>query len=249
MPPIIAISSTRAASARFLYHVQIPEKYAAAILQAGGLPVVLPLGYTFEQLSQMVGSLDGILLSGGGDIHPDRFHGIAHEKVADIVEQRDVQEDWLVKLSLEQQVPLLGICRGLQVMNVSLGGTLYTHIPDQFETEVEHATPKELPRDHPQHTVKLEPETKIHAALNLDEFPVNSHHHQAIHSLAPGLRITGRASDGLIEAIELPEEPFFLGVQWHPEWMTQHDHARDLFRAFVVAAEKYKESKVHGTNR
>ncbi len=237
--PLIGITAGRQASHRFSFQTRIPEKYSQAVLEAGGLPVILPLGYSESELETLLDRLDGVLLSGGGDIDPVYYHGSPHAELDEVLQIRDIQENFLVQGALKRHMPLLGICRGLQVMNVSLGGTLHTHIPDQFPNALQHSSPKELPRNHPQHKVYLDTQSRLYQMIQQTDFWVNSHHHQGIDRPGFGLTVACLADDRLIEGIEQNEEPFFIGVQWHPEWMTDHDHARALFRGLVEAAEKY----------
>jgi putative glutamine amidotransferase len=148
---------------------------------------------------------------------------------------RDSTELALMRDAVEQGKPLLGICRGAQVMNVALGGTLYTHIYDQLPNALDHAYPGDLRRTlvHPVHV-----DESSHAAEIFGEtlLHVNSLHHQGLKDIAPGLRVTGHAPDGLVESVELPEHPYAVAVQWHPEWLTDQPSMQRLFKSFIDAA-------------
>jgi putative glutamine amidotransferase len=137
---------------------------------------------------------------------------------------------------VEREIPLLGICRGLQVINVALGGELYEDIMDQRPGSLCHQSPDDLPRDHPAHSVRIESGSRLHGILGVDETLVNSLHHQGISQLGAGLKATAFAPDGIIEAFELTGYPYGVAVQWHPEWMQAHPSMRTLFRSFVQSA-------------
>ncbi len=243
MKPLIGIAADRAVSTTHAYKIEIPEKYAESVIQAGGIPLLIPLGLSQPDLEILASRLDGILLAGGGDIDPALFDGKPHPAVYGIKPERDDQEIALVQLALRTRIPLLGICRGVQVMNIALGGGLYTHILDQLPGALQHSTPKNLPRDHIQHRVRIEHGTRLADIIKEVEIPVNSHHHQGLDKPAEGLQVTATAPDGLIEAVELPGETFFLGVQWHPEWLLEYAHARALFSAFCQAAVQYHHNR------
>jgi putative glutamine amidotransferase len=216
--------------------VALSTNYVNAILQAGGTPVLIPSQLPAAGWKELYSSLDGILFTGGGDIATGIFQGVDHPKVGEVDEQRDTLELPLLRCAAENGKPFLGICRGLQVVNVALGGTLYTHIADQLDNAVRHDWHDGYPRNHLAHQVRVEEDSRVGQILGEPLLYVNSLHHQGIKDLAPGLRAVAHTSDGLIEAIELPDHPFALAVQWHPEWLTEHESARRLFSAFVAAA-------------
>lgn len=210
--------------------------YVHAVLQAGGLPVLLPPHIPADQAPTLLERLDGVLLSGGADIDPARFGGKPHPRVYDIDPERDELEIRLVQLASERDVPLLGICRGVQVINVALGGGLYTDIADQLPGAIKHDYYPNYPRDHIAHTVQVSDGTRLAAIIGAGEIGVNSLHHQGIDRLAPGLQPAACAPDGLIEAVELPGHRFGLGVQWHPESIPDASSSPPLFRALIEAA-------------
>jgi putative glutamine amidotransferase len=241
--PLIGIAADRAISTTHAYKIEIPEKYAESVIQAGGIPLLIPIGLSQSDLDELALRLDGILLAGGGDIDPVLFDSELHPAVYGIKPERDEQEFALVHLALRTHIPLLGICRGVQVMNVAMQGGLYTHILDQLPGALQHSTPKHLPREHIQHRVQVVPGSRLAQAIREADIPVNSHHHQGLDKPAAGLQVTATAPDGLIEAVELPGEPFFVGVQWHPEWLLKHAHARALFSTFCQAAVQYQHDR------
>jgi putative glutamine amidotransferase len=212
------------------------EKYVYAIRDAGGAPVLLPGGIDEAGLPDLISRLDGILFSGGGDIAVERFAGTSHPEIFDVDPERDRLEMSLLQLAVRERTPFLGICRGCQVVNVALGGTLYTHIPDQLPGAIKHRYDSATERSVLAHTVKIEPGSRVASVLGADEVRVNSLHHQGIDTLAPDLKAAGHSPDGLVEAAELPGHPFGLAVQWHPEWLTDQPEMRKLFATFVQAA-------------
>jgi putative glutamine amidotransferase len=151
---------------------------------------------------------------------------------------RDAIELPLLRAAVDMNKPLFGICRGLQVMNVALGGTLYTHIADQLPNALQHDWQQGYPRTHLAHPVRVEEVTRLAEILGAPLVQVNSLHHQGIKDLAPNLKATAFAPDGLIEGIELPDHRFALAVQWHPEWMAEHEEMRKLFKAFVESTKR-----------
>jgi putative glutamine amidotransferase len=211
--------------------------YVDAIRAAGGVPLLIPLGASDEDLQAIFERLDGVLLPGGGDIAPERYNGRPDVTMWGIDPQRDQTEITLVRLAVRQEKPFMAICRGIQVMNVALGGTLVEDIPSQIETDLEHDTPSSLPRTLLRHTVAIQADSLLARHLGKIESPVNSLHHQSVRDLAPELRITAEAPDGVVEAAEVPGHPFALGVQWHPENLIHDDPAMlALFKGFVAAA-------------
>ena len=216
--------------------ITIGESYIQAVLHAGGLPVVIPVGLSPEDLQTLFARIDGLLLTGGGDIDPQRFSGRPHPRVYDIDARRDDLEIRLAQMAAEQGKPFLGICRGIQVINVALGGSLFTDISDQLSGSLRHDWYPDIPRNHLAHGVSIAPGSRLAAILGGEAFEVNSLHHQGIERAAQVLRPVAYAPDQLVEAVELPDHPFGLGVQWHPEWLQEHAPQRQLFKALVEAA-------------
>jgi putative glutamine amidotransferase len=237
MQPVIGITTFEGTNPDGLPTSLLLQAYIHAIMQAGGVPVMIPSMLAEQGWDVLYGRLDGILFSGGGDIAPEYYHGENHQRVAGIDPLRDTIEFNLLRAVVDDGKPFLGICRGIQTVNVGLGGTLYEHLGEQFRGEIDHTYPSTM-RTTLVHEVKIEEGTRIAEAVGEPVLKVNSLHHQGIRDVAPGLRVTGYAPDGLVEAVELPDHPFGLAVQWHPEWMTDQLSTRKLFKAFVEAAEK-----------
>lgn len=211
--------------------------YLEAIAAAGGIPLMIPLGLSEEDMLTVLSRIDGLLLPGGGDIDPRQYGGDSSvPSLYDISQKRDETEIFLTHQAVKQEIPLLAICRGSQVFNVALGGTLWEDIGTLMPGAMRHDYYREFPRNHTPHQVRVLPETTLARLLAVECTPVNSLHHQGIRELAPGLLAAATAPDGLIEAIELPGHPFALGVQWHPENLVQDDaKMRRLFVGLVEA--------------
>lgn len=208
--------------------------YSTMVLRAGGIPVLL-VPTPEARIDDLLDRLDGVLLSGGGDVDPARYAGRHVEAVYGIDDARDTFEIAVARRLAERTMPTLCICRGIQVMNVALGGTLIEHIPDEPGDHADHWV--EDPAMRP-HTVTLTPGSTTAKALGADEVTVNSIHHQAVRRVAGGLVATGHAPDGIIEAIAPIDDAWPMwGVQWHPEYLGADDPpSLALFTALIDAA-------------
>ncbi len=200
--------------------------------------MIIPGGLSEQGLQALFARLDGLLLTGGSDIDPQRFNGRPHPRVYGVDKQRDELEIRLVQMAAENGKPFLGICRGIQVINVALGGSLYTDISSQLANSLRHDWYPNIVRDYLAHPVSIAAGSCLAQVLGGESFEVNSLHHQGLDRLAPGLQAVAYAPDQLIEGVELPGHPFGLGVQWHPEWLQEHAPQRQLFQALVRAAEQ-----------
>jgi len=195
---------------------RIADAYVNAVIKAGGTPVLIPLITDETHLEEIVARIDGLILSGGGDIDSKFFGEELHPSVDGCDLERDRYDIALVKQAVERQMPVLGICRGSQVINVAFGGNLIQDIPSQVpESTINHN--QEEAREIATHTVKIYPESRLHKITQSESVMVNSLHHQAVNVVAPGFEAVAFAEDGVIEAIESTEEKVILGVQWHPE--------------------------------
>ncbi len=208
--------------------------YAAAIETAGGIPVLLfPSAEPETKPNALPDFLDGILLSGGGDIDPLLFGEEPLRQNGEITPLRDSFELTLCRAALESGLPMFGICRGMQVMNIAAGGTIFQDIPTQTGSTLKHS--QQAPRPHATHSVTPEENSLLAALWGKKNVAVNSFHHQAVARLGNGFSAAAHSTDGVIEAIERQNAAFALGVQWHPEAMKTQDQAL-LFSAFVRAA-------------
>lgn len=206
-----------------------------AVERAGGLPVIVPLGLGFETLRGLYQRLDGLLLAGGGDVDPVRYGAEAHPAVRGVDAGRDETELALARWAVAEPKPLFGICRGAQVLNVALGGTLYRDISEHAGAG-RHTYWPNLPRDLRPHTVRIEEDSTLARLIGEPIITVNSLHHQACRDRGAGLRAVAFAPDGLIEAVEVAGHPFALAVQWHPECLPDAPEMQRLFAGFVEAA-------------
>lgn len=211
--------------------------YIKGIEKAGGIPVILPLTADEEIIRTLADMYDGFLFTGGHDIHPEIYGETKADVCGAICEERDRLEVSLLKRVLERNKPAFGICRGLQLFNVVLGGTLYQDIPAQLPSSpVVHK--QEQPYEQPTHQVHIDKGNRLYEIVQTETLMVNSHHHQGIKKLSDRLQPLARAEDGLIEAVWMPGKPFVLAVQWHPEYLFQSDdHHFQLFHAFVRACQ------------
>lgn len=237
--PLIGLTTYRKqASAQPLIEVDgLMPTYTTAVLQAGGLPVMIPLTLSEADLQDLFAILDGIILPGGGDIAPERYGGDPNNKIYGVDETRDRIEFWLAREAVRREKPVLGVCRGHQVLNVALGGTLWEDVFDLMPDALMHAYFRGYARDMLTHTVEICPDSHLARLMGAQEAkPVNSIHHQGVRELAAELRATAYAPDGLIEGIEVPGHPFAVGVQWHPEEFTHRDDEMlALFKGLVEA--------------
>ena len=215
----------------------LASAYVSAIKAGGGIPLLIPTSLPEADMAVTFKHVDGLLLPGGGDIEPHVYGGQPHETLSGLDANRDKTEIFLAQRAFNQQVPVLAICRGIQVFNVALGGTIWEDINAQVPKTDQHQHGNDWPRNHLAHTVLLEPRCRLAAILGDESVQVNSLHHQAVRDVAPSLRVTGYAPDGVIEAVEALSHPFAIGVQWHPECLIKDDEAMlNLFKAFVKAA-------------
>ncbi len=233
--PLIGITTRQTQTPEGLQAFSLLRAYVDAIVEAGGVPVLIPASLPVSLVPTLLERLDGLILSGGGDIHPQFFPGEPHPLIEEVDVERDVLELTFARRAVESQKPLLGICRGCQVLNVALGGTLYTHILDQRKGSLDHS-PADAGRRTLVHTVHLQPQSLLAEILGQEVLQVNSLHHQGIAIVGNGLRPNAWAEDGLIEGIELPHAPFVIAVQWHPEWLTDQEAMRRLFARLVREA-------------
>lgn len=236
--PIIGISASRSEEN---HQLLLKETYFDAIFRAGGLPMVLPSSITDEQaIGEMLDHVDGILLSGGCDIHPRRFGEEVHPACGKIDETRDEFELALTRLAIERGMPVFGICRGIQVLAVALGGTLFQDLESQLGLPAaEHK--QEPPFDDYKHTVRFKEGGLLERITGTTLMLTNSMHHQAIKDAGEKLKIEGITMDGIIEAVSMVGNEAVFGVEFHPECLAHFsDPAARLFEYFVSKADEYR---------
>jgi putative glutamine amidotransferase len=219
----------------------MPRRYIEVLSSLGALPCLTPLLSKDElTLRAVYEELDGLFLSGGSDVDPSCYNESKHVKCGATDSDRDAVESQLVRWAVGDRKPIMAVCRGLQMLNVAMGGTLYQDVPSQRPGSVVHDSLQSdddgVSRDYVMHDVRVETNTRLGNSLATDRVMVNSMHHQAIKHLGTGLVATAWAADGLIEAAECTDGHYVIGVQWHPEDMTQIDGQRRLFTEFLDAA-------------
>jgi putative glutamine amidotransferase len=228
--------------------VVMNQRYYGAVTDAGAAPVLVPLlDDDLEALRAVYDACHGLLLPGGVDVDPAFFGEHPHAQLGRTDPPRDRVELQLTKWAVEDGKPLLGLCRGLQIINVALGGTLYQDLGAQCAACMKHDyfPTYGFARDHLAHEVSLEQGSRMRGVMNLDRIPVNSMHHQGIKTLAPALTASALAPDGLIEAAESSDEHFLVGVQWHPEvFEAKNPNTRALFSEFVAQAARFRDREV-----
>ena len=233
--PLIGITTRNGGDADGHPLTALQHSYINAIVQAGGMPVLIPSMLAEEDFTSLYSLLAGILFTGGGDVSLEYFNGSDHPRIGEVDKMRDTTEITLMRAAVNDGKPLLGICRGAQVMNVALGGTLYTHIHDQLKGALDHDYPGDLRRVIV-HPVNVDESTHSAEIFGETLLNVNSLHHQGLKDIAPSLRVAGHAPDGLVEVVEIPDHPYAVAVQWHPEWLTDQPAMQRLFKSFVDAS-------------
>lgn len=213
------------------------KNYVNSLIACGAIPILLPTTLALESWRAVYESADGVMLSGGGDVDPSLFGEPAHQETYGVDRRRDDVEMALTRWALQDDKPLFAICRGIQVMNVALGGSLIQDLPSMLESAISHnGNYSGFERDEVAHSVRIERGTRLAGIVGAGDVGVNSFHHQALKDVAEGLVVTSRAPDGVIESVELPAKRYYIGVQWHPEEMAaEREDMMRLFRAFVEA--------------
>lgn len=221
------------------------QTYFNAVSRAGAIPLLLNPHMSNAAIEQCMDALDGLLLAGGGDVDPRHFGQEPVKEIGEIIPIRDQVEFALIKAADSRRpMPILGICRGLQVLNVAAGGSLYQDLPTQYPTKdtalLNHSQEDSV--NPTAHSVQLKSDSMLHKLLGAKALAVNSMHHQAVERPGSGYRVVAHSEDGVVEAIEHTDHPFRLAVQWHPERMTDEASLR-LFDGFIESAKQYGGSK------
>jgi putative glutamine amidotransferase len=215
--------------------------YIAVLEYSGLAPVLVTPAHDAASIASILDAVDGLVLSGGEDIDPSRYGESARVELDSVLPARDEAELSAVTRALDRDIPVLGICRGAQLLNVALGGTLWQDLPSEFDGAAGHSQTAGWHRRT--HDVEPAPGSRLFDIAGGRTLHINSFHHQAVREVAPALRVTGRATDGVIEAVESTEHGWVIGVQWHPERLeattTDDDHDRRLFAAFAAAVHEH----------
>ncbi|MDR1763724.1 MAG: gamma-glutamyl-gamma-aminobutyrate hydrolase family protein [Dysgonamonadaceae bacterium] len=236
--PVIGISVSRTASGGST----VSANYVNAVLKAGGLPLLIPAMTDSSAVYELTNTIDGLIMTGGEDVNPLLYGEEPLPGLGEVDGERDRYEILLVKSSAKRKIPILGICRGEQIINVIFGGTLYQDIPSQRDTVVKHR--QDLEGRFASHSVEVAPGTKLAEIIGAGSHAVNSFHHQAVKRLAPVFRLSATASDGVVEAYEAYPTLPIIAVQWHPEMLITGNSPEmlNLFRFLAVEAETYRKN-------
>ena len=243
--PLIGVTPSASVNILGIRTYTLAIDYTQAIERAGGIPVILPLH--IADIDMLLECIDGIVFSGGGDIDPAIFDQERHETTESIDAERDAFEIALIEKAFARDVPILAICRGIQVMNVAQGGTLIQDIPTQTDADAEHAQRRVGVGEHDlfQSATILEGDNLVSAAMGAGLVNINSFHHQALGDVASSLEVVATSDDGIIEAVYAPEQTFVIGTQWHPERLAaEHTEHQALFDRLVQAARQHALTRV-----
>lgn len=223
----------------------LKRHYLKAVELSGGIPLILPNIEKLELIDDILKTIDGLLLSGGGDIHPSFFGQKIQKslqkskKYLKIIKERDRFEIEIVKKAKKGSIPVFGICRGHQLINVAFGGTLYQDLSFLNHKTIEHST-KGKNKYKKKHGVEIKKGTKLYSIIKRGKIEVNTNHHQVIKDIAPGFIASAQSDDGVIEAIESKKDNFLISVQWHPEMSIKEKQSQALFKSFIQASLKRK---------
>ena len=213
----------------------LPGQYVDAVRKAGGIPLLLPPGESHPD--QILDVVDGLIFAGGGDIDPALYGGSSHPAVSRVDPERDTFEMALAQKTFSRNAPVLGICRGAQLLNVATGGDLVEHVPDEFGHEILHRSKK---GDGIEHLVQIAPRSRLAKITGVTEMSVVSMHHQAVRTIPKGWSVVAQSADGVIEGLEYEQHPWMVSVLWHPELSLDDQHNRRIFQGLIEEARKRK---------
>jgi len=216
----------------------VRQPFLDSILAAGGIPVVIPLLEDLQALRKLYNLCAGIVITGGEDLDPQRYGESPIPEMGEVCALRDEVEIQSTRWCVDEKKPLLGVCRGIQLMNVALGGSLYQDLKAQFCPDNYHYAPVDGRWDTLMHSISIEPGSRLFTLMNTSQCTVNSNHHQAARKIAPSFTVSARSEDGIVEGMELPDHPFCVAVQCHPEYLWQKVEPQwlELFRGLARAA-------------
>jgi len=248
--PLIVVTTTLAPGGSYnLPSVRLNVQYVTAVEEPGGTALLLTPGHDAQSVARMVEVAHGLVLTGGEDVDPALYGQEPHPELSTVNPARDEVELAALRAALEREIPVLAICRGLQLLNVALGGTLYQDLPSQREGDLLHE--QDAPVGHRWHHASVLAGSGLENIFGTRELFINSFHHQGIDELAPSLKPVVWAEDGLVEGVEGRDHPWLYGVQWHPERgeaespADERDPDRRLFWAFIRAAREYARRSAH----
>lgn len=229
-PPLIGVTTSIHSTTN---DYCLRHEYITAIRLAGGLPMLIPPGE--PNLNSIVEWVDGLLFTGGGDLDPKTYNGVEHPTIYNVNRERDRFELSLAKFALESDIPILGICRGLEILVVASGGKLVPHLPDEVGEKIMHRQTQSCPAEH---NVHILPGTHLAQIMGAGETNVVSWHHQAASDIPNRWRLAATAADGVIEALEHQDHPWAFAIQWHPEISLNDSRQQRIFRTFVHTAQQ-----------
>lgn len=235
--PVIGITSAYVKHNENMEGVYVHHDYHRAVAANGGIPIILP--YINQEMAfEMLALVDAVIISGGEDVDPNLYGQDPHRNLGPTILERDLTEIAIAKYAIEHDIPLLGICRGSQILNVALGGTLIQDIPSQAPEAIQHN--QKVARNKDAHWVSILPDSKLFQIFGTDRVRVNSIHHQALDIIADDLRVVARSADGIVEAVEYANSSkFAIGVQWHPESLAPTNETMNrLFKEFIASSVK-----------
>jgi putative glutamine amidotransferase len=233
---VIGITSTLVSLKPGTTGSYVADGYFQGVARCGAIPVIIPLVSDEQVVFELIERVDGVLFSGGEDIGPHWYGEVPHHQLGEVLPLRDRIEISALRYTLQLNKPVLAICRGIQVLNVAMGGSLIQDIPTQLPDACQHM--QKAPRPEPSHHVNIIQNTRLHKITGEPRLFTNSFHHQAVKQVAPGFIISAHTDDGVVEAIESNNHNFAVGIQWHPEMMwSQDDIMLKLCEAFVEATQ------------
>lgn len=246
-PPVIGVPGYWHESEAILGRqaTAVPDSYIRSLLKIGAIPLIIPVIQSPKILEQLFQMMNGLLLVGGPDLDPVHYHQTAYPGLRKVTPARDNVELQILRWSLDADLPIMAICRGIQVLNVAMGGTLWQDIASQLPNAAKHDYHPGYPEDFLAHTIKPLPGSRLSKIIGDDETSVNSLHHQAIDKLGQDLRPVAHAPDGIIEAVEGIDDRWIVGVQWHPEWLVESDPGMlALFKTFGEACASHGQTSL-----
>lgn len=219
-------------------HSEDLQAYIDAVIQAGGKPILLPLIKDQDQAKKTLATIDGLVMTGGEDVDPSYYHEVPDKNLEAVNSKRDQSDYVLLNAALEEEMPVLAICRGCQVLNILCGGTLYQDIPTQYHTNILHRSLDQV--DFVYHDIDISKGSQLADIMGVETLKVNSWHHQSIKDLGKGLKVVATAKDGIVEAVEKEDAAFVMGLQFHPEWHIKNGDTKFLpiFEKLVEYASK-----------
>jgi len=211
--------------------------YSIGIEKVGGLPIIMPLSNNIDNILQMCSLCDGFLFTGGHDVNPKMYHQKPIPQCGVTCDIRDDMEKTIFNYAIHENKPILGICRGIQLINVLCGGSLYQDLPTQYKSNINHV--QKPPYNIPQHSVSIIEDTPLFKTIQKSKLNVNSYHHQAVKTLGDGLKVSAISEDGLVEGIYMKDKKYIQAIQWHPEFSLEDESSIKIFKSLVTSCNSH----------